>query len=134
MLNEYAMEHPNNWYESTIDSVTYYPVHPYQSARRYNNNPNFSDTCIVFPQWHIGSNFAFIVSFLIIVGLGIVYEWLRNFQRRIDISITKSLYEPVGRIPVSDASPSAAGRSETESLLTGHPKGRKMYVQTEHFN
>ncbi|PVF99409.1 Ctr-domain-containing protein [Serendipita vermifera] len=54
-------------------------------------NTNVINTCIVFRQWHIHSNFQFFLSFLAIVALGCSYEWLRDLQRRVDRKIAAQL-------------------------------------------
>lgn len=88
------------------------------------------DICIVFPQWHITSNTSFVISFFVIVGLGVAYEWLREFQRRVDLNIARSLR--VGRSDegaVSGANTSGVPNEE-DSLLTESPKGRRMYASS----
>jgi len=54
-------------------------------------NTQIVDTCIVFRSWHIGSNTAFVFSCLAIVGLGLFYEYLREFQRKVDVRIAQRL-------------------------------------------
>ncbi|KAJ8515595.1 hypothetical protein ONZ45_g6997 [Pleurotus djamor] len=54
-------------------------------------NTQIVDTCIVFPSWHIGSNASFVLSFFIIVLLGVFYEYLRAFQHNVDVRIAASL-------------------------------------------
>ena len=49
------------------------------------------DTCIVFPNWHVRSTFSFILSCLVIVALGIFYEYLREFQKKYDHQLALSL-------------------------------------------
>ncbi|KAG0700864.1 Ctr copper transporter [Suillus ampliporus] len=45
-------------------------------------NTQIIDTCVVFSQWHIRSHVQFFFSFLAIVGLGMLYEYLRVSGRR----------------------------------------------------
>lgn len=54
-------------------------------------NTDIINTCIVFRQWHITSNLSFVFSFFIIVGLGVLYEYLRAFQRDVDVRIAESI-------------------------------------------
>jgi len=90
-------------------------------------NTDIIDTCIVFPQWHISSNFDFILSFFAIVALGVFYEYLREFQRRADVKIARSL-----RGPTTGAGAAVSDRtvdpSEEDPLLTDCAvvKGRKI--------
>lgn len=82
-------------------------------------NTQIIDTCIVFPQWHIRSNFGFVVSFFVIVALGVFYEWLRAFSRRVDRSIARSLAAGgKGKARVS-ARGSPSPTPEDAGLLTG---------------
>jgi copper transporter 1 len=88
------------------------------------------DTCIVFPQWHITSNASFVLSFFVVVGLGVAYEWLRDFQRRVDLRVARSLragLTSTGPSAVSGASTSRAP-SEEDRLLIDNVKGRKTYA------
>lgn len=87
-------------------------------------NTQIIDTCIVFPQWHVRSHFGFFVSFLAIVGLGVVYEWLRQFQRNVDRQIAQSLLSkgkgPVSLEPDSPSEPLEVGIHESDRVvLTG---------------
>jgi len=54
-------------------------------------NTQVIDTCVVFPGWHIRSTSSFIFSFMIIVGLGILYEYLRVFQKKYDYHLALAL-------------------------------------------
>ncbi|EJD03149.1 Ctr copper transporter, partial [Fomitiporia mediterranea MF3/22] len=54
-------------------------------------NTQIIDTCIVFPQWHIRSHTSFVLSFFAIIALGVFYEWLRAFARRVDKSVARSI-------------------------------------------
>lgn len=58
------------------------------------------------------------ISFFAIVALGVFYEWLRAFSRRVDRSIARTIAEGKGKGRVSGRlSPAAA--EEDEGLLTG---------------
>jgi copper transporter 1 len=73
-------------------------------------NTQIIDTCVVFSQWHIRSNLQFFFSFLAIVGLGILYEYLRVFSRDFDKRIAVKLRIQSGRrTPLT-----ASGRSSPE--------------------
>ncbi|THH08086.1 hypothetical protein EW145_g2942 [Phellinidium pouzarii] len=96
-------------------------------------NTQIIDTCVVFPQWHIRSNLSFALSFLAIVALGVFYEWLRAFARRVDRSVARTIAngsaKGKGRGSVSPSgrrslSPSSVA-DEDETLLTGRPSFRK---------
>ncbi|KAJ6562162.1 Ctr copper transporter [Mycena capillaripes] len=54
-------------------------------------NTQVVDTCIVFRSWHVSSTFTFIVSCAAIMGLGVLYEALRTFQRTVDARIARDL-------------------------------------------
>ncbi|CAL1706435.1 unnamed protein product [Somion occarium] len=54
-------------------------------------NTQIEDTCIVFRSWHISSTTAFVFSCLIVVALGVLYEWLRRAQSNLDVKIAASL-------------------------------------------
>lgn len=73
-------------------------------------NTDIINTCIVFRQWHIGSNAAFVWSFLAIVALGVFYEYLRGLQKAVDRRIATQLLgtKGKGRIALS------SGRSTPE--------------------
>jgi len=42
------------------------------------------DACIVFESWHVRSMAQFVVSCLVIVFIGVAFEWLRRVQRKYD--------------------------------------------------
>ncbi|KAH9892675.1 Ctr copper transporter family-domain-containing protein [Cubamyces lactineus] len=54
-------------------------------------NTQIEDTCIVFRSWHISSKAAFVLSCAAVVGLGVLYEWLRAAQRTLDRRIAATL-------------------------------------------
>ncbi|KAF8520359.1 copper transporter [Hysterangium stoloniferum] len=85
-------------------------------------NTQIADTCIVFRGWHITSNVSFFLSCLAIVGLGVAYEYLRVFQRRVDVKIARSLRAGSnGGGAVSVPPP-----DEQDSLLTTRVKSRNV--------
>jgi len=54
-------------------------------------NTQIIDTCVVFPSWHIRSTSSFFFSCLVIVALGVFYEYLREFQKKYDHHLALSL-------------------------------------------
>lgn len=54
-------------------------------------NTDIIDTCIVFRSWHISTKSAFVLSFFIIVGLGVLFEYLRSVQRAVDVKVALQL-------------------------------------------
>jgi len=87
-------------------------------------NTQIIDTCVVFPQWHIRSHFGFVVSFFIIVALGVGYEWLREYQRTVDRRVAQSLVGK-GKGPVS-----LETDSPSEPAVGGSGEGREHVVLT----
>ncbi|TFY73809.1 hypothetical protein EWM64_g10202 [Hericium alpestre] len=86
-------------------------------------NTQIIDTCVVFKEWHISSRFTFALSFLAIILLSVGYEWLRAYQRSVDLRVAQALAKAR-----SKAKPSVSGRSSPElsaqdieeaGLLTG---------------
>ncbi|KAI0335118.1 hypothetical protein GY45DRAFT_985564 [Cubamyces sp. BRFM 1775] len=97
-------------------------------------NTQIEDTCIVFRSWHISSHTAFVLSCAAVVGLGVLYEWLRAAQRTLDRRIAATLRAQgkgkaaagIGAgVEVSDRSTPEC-ESEEAGLLTGSlvPKAR----------
>jgi copper transporter 1 len=56
-----------------------------------NRNSDIIDTCVVFRWWHVRSYTAFVLTLLAIALLGVLYEYLRLFQRKLDFHIVQSL-------------------------------------------
>jgi len=54
-------------------------------------NTQIIDTCVVFRSWHIHSVSSFVFSCLVIVALGVFYEYLRAYQKAFDHRIATSL-------------------------------------------
>ena len=69
-------------------------------------NTQIIDTCVVFRSWHVHSNAQFVFSFAAIVCLSVVYEYLRLFQRDVDVRIRERVNK--GK---RAASPPVSGRS-----------------------
>ncbi|KAJ7107714.1 Ctr copper transporter family-domain-containing protein [Mycena epipterygia] len=76
-------------------------------------NTQIVDTCIVFRSWHVTSTFTFIVSCAVIMGLGVLYEALRAFQRNVDARITRDLAIAPGAISLDDAADAGTGPRKT---------------------
>ncbi|KIK98258.1 hypothetical protein PAXRUDRAFT_824055 [Paxillus rubicundulus Ve08.2h10] len=81
-------------------------------------NTQIVNTCVVFRSWHIHSNAQFVVSFFAIVLLGVLYEYLRVFQRDFDARIGAKLSK--GKRSASPVSRSGTPESsEDVALLSG---------------
>jgi len=84
-------------------------------------NYEIVDTCIVFPRWHVTSNTYFLWSCVVIVGLGVLFEYLRAFSKSLDTRIAIALVAS-GKGKTRARSGSRSGRNspdEAASLLTG---------------
>ncbi|KAI1795601.1 Ctr copper transporter [Ganoderma leucocontextum] len=101
-------------------------------------NTQIADTCIVFRSWHISTTSAFVFSCAVIVGLGVLYEYLRVAQRNLDRRIAATLSaQGKGKAAAAAALAhgSVSGRdspeidSEEAGLLTG-ALVKKMHVGT----
>ena len=76
-------------------------------------NTQIINTCIIFRQWHITSRTAFVLSLIVIAGLGVLFEYLRVAQRTFDARIALSLARhKSGRS--RSPSPAIASGSEAE--------------------
>lgn len=73
-------------------------------------NTQVIDTCVIFKSWHIHTYFQFVLSLLAIVLLGVFYEYIRVFQRRVDDYIMTKYGK--GKRPTSP--PGGSGRSTPE--------------------
>ncbi|KAL0568389.1 copper transpport protein [Marasmius crinis-equi] len=82
-------------------------------------NTQIINTCIVFPSWHIGSTSSFIFSCLIIVVLGVFYEYLRVLQKTFDARLALSLSKGKTRDRSRSRDNSPHGGAEEQGLLTG---------------
>jgi len=99
-------------------------------------NTQIINTCVVFPQWHITSYASFIISLVVVAGLGVLFEYLRASQRALDTRIAlllRGARRNSGR-PISPptASTDRDGElGESEGLITTHPSqrhGQKLYA------
>ncbi|KAG6916019.1 hypothetical protein DXG01_008788 [Tephrocybe rancida] len=89
-------------------------------------NTQIIDTCIVFRSWHVRSTQGFIFSSLVIVALGVLYEYLREFQKKYDLYLARTLSsEGKGK---GRASPGGSGRSSPEGEFeeSGLLSGRRI--------
>ncbi|RPD57510.1 Ctr copper transporter [Lentinus tigrinus ALCF2SS1-7] len=86
-------------------------------------NTQIEDTCIVFRSWHISTTSAFVFSCLVVVGLGVLYEYLRVAQRDVDRRIAARLSAQGKGKAAAGASVSGRDSPEIDSeeagLLTG---------------
>jgi len=71
-------------------------------------NTQIIDTCVVFRSWHVHTHAQFVLSFAAIVLLSVLFEYLRLFQRDVDVRIK----ERVNRKRA--ASPAVSGRTTPE--------------------
>lgn len=84
-------------------------------------NTQIEDTCIVFRQWHISSKFIFFLSCLAVIGISLGYEWLRAYQRKLDLRIALALSRSKARSVSGRSSPVPHEPGvEEEGLLSGH--------------
>ena len=78
-------------------------------------NTQIEDTCIVFRSWHISGTAAFAFSCLVVVGLGVLYEYLRVAQRGVDRRIAATLSaQGKGKAAAARAGASVSGRDSPE--------------------
>ncbi|EPQ57094.1 Ctr copper transporter, partial [Gloeophyllum trabeum ATCC 11539] len=82
-------------------------------------NTQIEDTCIVFPEWHIYTKGQFVLSFIAIVALGVLYEWLREFQKTLDRRIALSLAQQSKGKGRSSGRNTPDGELEETGLLSG---------------
>ena len=87
----------------------------------------------------IRSHASFVLSFLAIVALGVFYEWLRFFARKVDRSVARSILAGKGNgknkgvsgtgTRGRSPSPASASPDEDAGLLTGSSVPRRKGVQ-----
>ncbi|KAH8108017.1 Ctr copper transporter [Cristinia sonorae] len=83
-------------------------------------NTQIEDTCVVFRSWHIYTKTGFILSCLVIVFLGIFYEWLRVAQKNLDVRIAAQLSaQSKGKGRDSVSADGGDADDEEAGLLTG---------------
>ncbi|KAJ6586449.1 Ctr copper transporter [Mycena vulgaris] len=84
-------------------------------------NTQIVNTCIVFRSWHVSSTTAFIASCAIIMALGVFYEALRAFQKKLDARIALELANAPGSVhlPVGDDADSEDGRPRVRTPPNG---------------
>jgi copper transporter 1 len=87
-------------------------------------NTQIKDTCIVFRQWHISSNFTFVLSCLAVVAISLGYEWLRAYQRKVDFQVARALSrKSKARVVSGRTSPPPEDHDAEEAgLLSGRVK------------
>ena len=73
-------------------------------------NTQIIDTCVVFKSWHIRSNAEFVLSCIAIVLLGIFFEWLRSYTRKVDRNILAKAAK--GRIRLAHSRDGSRERNE----------------------
>lgn len=90
-------------------------------------NTQIEDTCIVFRQWHISSKAMFAFSFFAVVLISVGYEWLRAYQKSVDVRIALALSRGKGR-GVSSGRSSPGMVVEEEGLLSGRTVHKRSNV------
>ncbi|KAI6157660.1 copper transporter [Pisolithus tinctorius] len=73
-------------------------------------NTQVIDTCVVFRSWHIHTHTQFVGSFVAILLLGVLYEYLRVFQQ----SVNRRIVSTLGKGKRAASPISASGRSTPE--------------------
>jgi len=83
-------------------------------------NTQIADTCIVFKSWHISTHFGFFIACLVIVGLGVLYEYLRVLKQRLDVHVASTLVaQGKGKVRASSGRSTPDRVGEESGLLTG---------------
>jgi copper transporter 1 len=83
-------------------------------------NTQIVNTCVVFPGWHIKSNSSFVFSCMVIVGLGIFYEYLREFQKKYDLHLALALNgKGKGKLRISSGRSTPEVLEQEQSALLG---------------
>jgi copper transporter 1 len=103
-------------------------------------NTQIADTCIIFEQWHISTTFGFVVSCLVVIALGVLYEYLRMLQSQVDVRIATSLKrkrnnggnaatrEPLETVPEEEDTGLLSGRSiRRAELVSVVPPGSRAF-------
>lgn len=84
----------------------------------------------MFSSWHIRSHFAFFLSFLVIVALGVLYEYLRVVQKGLDRRVASDLRakgKEAGRSRSGGrASPEGASDADVDTEEAGLISGRRV--------
>ncbi|KAJ7635251.1 Ctr copper transporter [Roridomyces roridus] len=61
-------------------------------------NTQIIDTCVIFRSWHIRSRTAFLPFCATMMGLAVLYEVLRAFQKRFDARIALELANAIPEV------------------------------------
>jgi hypothetical protein len=92
-------------------------------------NTQIVDTCIIFRSWHISSTFTLLLSIVIIILIGIGYEYTRVLQGRLDKSIARGI---INKRALNAARSGGGGEGYEspgeEALLVGRGSKVRMYV------
>lgn len=106
--------------------VPYPPSHNHEKPDPIHSSRNTQiiNTCIVFRSWHISSTTSFVLSCIVIVGLGVLYEYLRALQGGYDRRVAVALGGGAGKRRERSR---GSGRStpEVEDASVGLLTGRK---------
>lgn len=88
-------------------------------------NSQIIDTCVVFKSWHIRSNAGFVLSCFAIVLLGIFFEWLRSYARRVDRKILAKASK--GRVRLADSREGSRERGEDAPKFPAVSRASQVY-------
>lgn len=112
------------WSVSIISSLLRHSDHVNKIFR----NTDIIDSCIVFRSWHISSKTAFVFSCFAIIALGILYEYLRGLQRKLDYHIALSLSKGKARRDSNSRGSSGRASPVGPEILeeTGLLSGRRL--------
>jgi len=81
-----------------------------QEADYTPRNTQIIDTCVVFKSWHIRSTTGFVLSLIAIVLLGIFFEWLRSYAKKVDGKILAK--QAKGRVRLGSSRDGSRERGE----------------------
>ncbi|KAF9647815.1 Ctr copper transporter [Thelephora ganbajun] len=88
-------------------------------------NTRIIDTCVVFKSWHIRSNAGFVVSCIAIVLLGLFFEWLRSYAKRVDQKILAK--EGKGRVRLGSSRDGSRERGEDAPKFSTISRASRVY-------
>ncbi|KAF9793444.1 copper transporter [Thelephora terrestris] len=86
-------------------------------------NTQIIDTCVVFKSWHIHSNAQFVLSCIAIVLLGVFFEWLRVYAKRVD----RKILAKEGKVRLASSREGSRERGESSPKLLDISRASKVY-------
>ncbi|TGZ81773.1 Ctr copper transporter [Ascodesmis nigricans] len=125
------MDHPHHHHEAdeTASSAMMPPSGGHRCQMSMLFTWNTQDLCLVFRWWHVSGPISLVLSLLVVVALGMGYEYVREITRRYEARVDAANAQNIGgELPDNESSSLLTGRAVKNSQRKGQTGKALLYA------